>query len=152
MQEHPVFNHCFHSCSGLLSAGRKYLLVFILPLLRHFFHQALKGLLTNNFCHAQGLSTNKDCQGLSSCLTDRLPTKIKCKIHASFILTKFYKTQLARYLVLIQPIQSVTKFYLLIADKKLTTVFPLLFRDARAWAALLSNELMLFMFFWKIMS
>ena len=62
---------------------------------------------------------------------DRIPTKIKCKIHAPFILTKFYKTQLARYLVLIQTIQTVTKFYLQVADKKLTTtVFPLLFREA----------------------
>ena len=32
---------------------------------------------------------------------DRIPTKIKCKTHAPFTLTKFYKTQLARYLVLI---------------------------------------------------
>ena len=57
--------------------------------------------------------------------------KIKCKIHAHFILTKFYKIQLARQLVLIQTMQSVTKFYLQIADKKLTTtVFPLLFCEA----------------------
>ena len=51
---------------------------------------------------------------------DRIPTKIKCKIHAPFILTNFYKTLLARYLVLIPDSpNSVTKFYLQIADKKL---------------------------------
>ena len=72
---------------------------------------------------------------------DRIPTKIKCKIHAPFILTKFYKTQLARYLVLIQTIQTVTKFYLQIAGKKLTaTVFPLLLREARIWTILLTRQ------------
>ena len=71
---------------------------------------------------------------------DSIPTKIKCKIHAPFLLTNFYKTLLARYLVLIPDSpNSVTKFYLPIADKKLTTTaFPLLFREARVWAVLIS--------------
>ena len=64
---------------------------------------------------------------------DRIPAKIKCKIHAPFVLTNFCKTQLARYLVLTPTgPNSVSKFYLQIADKKLSaTVFPLLVREAR---------------------
>ena len=102
---------------------------------------------TNNFCNAQRILSVKKIPPpqltplflTDSIKMDRIPTKIKCKIHAPFILTNFYKTQLARYLVLIQTIQFVTKVYLQIADKNLTTmVFQILFHEARAWAVWLS--------------
>ena len=53
---------------------------------------------------------------------DRIPTKFKCKI-----------------VLIPDGPNSVSKFYLQVADKKLTTtVFPLLFREARASGLILT--------------
>ena len=71
---------------------------------------------------------------------DRIPTKIKCKIHAFFVLTNFCKKRVASQVSSCNTIQpnSMTKFCLQIAAKKITTmVFPLLLREVRVWVILL---------------